>query len=200
MFELSRFYCIFVIWICIRIKAEEHLSTFFYWPFQRGFSVVVLCVSVVSYVTFLLSLFVPLLSFWCLGRAVLRDCAFPGYLPLYFRKVCMQFVLSEMLRHCYDSSIGRKCRPILLTIPQCRWYLFFSKACRGEMLSASRVTLREHVNRFLLQWTLITRTAFFPTKMLSLKRICCCKESLLSRIICNEGLVLFLFLYVLDIY
>ena len=45
--------------------------------FQGGSSVAVffVCTSVVSYVAFALSSFIPHLSFFCcLGRAVLRDC------------------------------------------------------------------------------------------------------------------------------
>ena len=37
-------------------------------------SVVVLCVSVVSYVAFLSLFFHNVSFFWCLGRSVLRDC------------------------------------------------------------------------------------------------------------------------------
>ena len=42
------------------------------------------CESVISYEVFVVSSFVPHLSFLlCLGRAVLRDLVFPGYLHLY---------------------------------------------------------------------------------------------------------------------
>ena len=43
------------------------------------------CASVVSYVAFVLSLFVSHLSFiWCLGRAVLRDCGVSWVSSLIF--------------------------------------------------------------------------------------------------------------------
>ena len=63
-------------------------SSFFYWPFQGCSSVAVfLCESVVSYVTFVLVLFVPHLSFsWCLVKVVLRACGISwvaSYLFLY---------------------------------------------------------------------------------------------------------------------
>ena len=50
--------------------------SYFYWPFQGGPSVVSLChPSRFSYVALVLSLFVSyLFFFWCLGKAVLRNC------------------------------------------------------------------------------------------------------------------------------
>ena len=43
------------------------------------------CASVVSYVTFVLSLFVPRLSFfWCLGRAVHSECGISWVSSLMF--------------------------------------------------------------------------------------------------------------------
>ena len=69
------------------LSRPPHLTQFrvvFYWPFQGGFSVTALlylCV-VISYVVFVLSSFVPPLSFvWCLGSAVLRDCGIKNNLP-----------------------------------------------------------------------------------------------------------------------
>ena len=46
----------------------------------------------------------------------------------------------------------------------------------------------------MVQRTLITMTAFVP-KDFAIKSICCCEESLISRMICKESLVLFLFLF-----
>ena len=61
---------------------------FSYWPSLGGSSVVVLCASMVSYVAFVLFLFVPHLSFFlCLGWAVLRDCGlwhFLGILTYFY--------------------------------------------------------------------------------------------------------------------
>ena len=58
---------IFVIWNCVRIKGEVHVSKtslspppLHPSPFRGGFSVAVLCcVSVASYVVFVVSLFIP---------------------------------------------------------------------------------------------------------------------------------------------
>ena len=59
-------------------------SSFFYWPFQGGSSVAVLYQSMVSYVTFVLSLHVFVLHlfffFFVLWKAVRRDC---GISPVY---------------------------------------------------------------------------------------------------------------------
>ena len=60
------------------------------WTFLFLFPVVLLlqffvCVSVVSYVSFVLSLFVPHLSFfWCLEKAVLPDCGISWISSLIF--------------------------------------------------------------------------------------------------------------------
>ena len=77
---------IFVIWRCLRIKDEvrtskpglrlqKNVSTdlrSMAVPLLQFFFV---CASVISYVAFVLSLFVPQLFFcWFLGRALLRDC------------------------------------------------------------------------------------------------------------------------------
>ena len=49
-------------------------------PLLRDFFV---CVSMVSYVAFIRSLFFPqLFFFWCLGKAVFRGCGFPGCFSL----------------------------------------------------------------------------------------------------------------------
>ena len=51
---------------------------------QHYFSV---CASVISYVAFVLSLFVPYVSFlWCLGEAVLRDCGISAKFSLLCRR------------------------------------------------------------------------------------------------------------------
>ena len=48
-----------------------------------------------SYVAFVLSIFVPHLSvFSCIGKAVLRDVTFPGYLYLYFGHGTTDFILT----------------------------------------------------------------------------------------------------------
>ena len=67
---------------------------------QGGISVTVffLCASVVSYVVFVLSLFVPHLSFlWCHGRAVLRDC---GMFPGIFAYISQLSILNAIPKHC----------------------------------------------------------------------------------------------------
>ena len=75
---------------CIRIKGEVNRIKLL--PSQvvilyRSFFFV--CTSVVSYVAFLLSLFVHHISFfWCLGRTVLRDCG-----------ISWVYLLKRLVRH-----------------------------------------------------------------------------------------------------
>ena len=56
-------------------KTSLRPHQFSYWPFQGSASLhFFVCTSVISYVAFVVSLFVPHLSFlWCLGSTVLRD-------------------------------------------------------------------------------------------------------------------------------
>ena len=55
------------------------------------------CVSVVSYVAFTLSLFVPKLSFfWCLGKAVLTDCGISWVSSLICLKLSHMNLLTKM--------------------------------------------------------------------------------------------------------
>ena len=85
-----------VIRSCIRIKGKtdfrpQYFFFFFFFffclSFQGGCSVAVpfVCASVVSYVVFVLSFFVPHLTFfWCLGKAVFRDCGISWVSSLIF--------------------------------------------------------------------------------------------------------------------
>ena len=83
-----------VIRSCIRIKGKtdfrpQYFFCFFFFclSFQGGCSVAVpfVCASVVSYVVFVLSFFVPHLTFfWCLGKAVFRDCGISWVSSLIF--------------------------------------------------------------------------------------------------------------------
>ena len=56
-------------------------------------------VSVISYLAFLLSLFVYLSSFWCLGWAVLRDCGISRVLSriVFICGVCFVIICSSSL-------------------------------------------------------------------------------------------------------
>ena len=66
---------------------------------------VFVCASVVSHVAYVLFLFVfHLCCFWCLGRAVLRDCDFSLVSPL----VC--FITSSILLH------KKACRTLLTAV------------------------------------------------------------------------------------
>ena len=94
-----------------RIRARFRANIDLCFPNDRSKAVpllqFVVCVSVVSYVTFVLSLFVPHLSFiWCFERAVLRERGISGYLQLYSFGLFGHFLI---LRSPFSVASERLC-------------------------------------------------------------------------------------------
>ena len=78
----------------IRLYYHNTLKRTGYRPFQGGSTVSFVCASVVSYVLFVLSLFVSHLSFfWCLERAVLRDCRTSCPVSILYKSIAGRYRL-----------------------------------------------------------------------------------------------------------
>ena len=71
------------------------------------------CASVVSYVAFVLSLFVPHLLFYCRGKVVVRYCAFPGYFHIFLWLVLLSAMVPRGWIH------------LTLSVPNFRRHVLF---------------------------------------------------------------------------
>ena len=93
--------------------------------------------SVVSYEVFVLSLFVPHLSFfWCLGEVVFRDLAFSGYLHLYVSFRERKYGLPDgLLQDCNNYSLYflfKRCIEYITYVEPYQAYLFVVLALKSK--------------------------------------------------------------------
>ena len=87
----------------------------------------IVCTSLVSYVAFVLSLFVPHLAFvWCLGRAVLHDSAISWISPLVFFSWNLRWVQLP------EGTFSHVAAPFVDTLEYDSAYVTLDRMLKGE--------------------------------------------------------------------